>query len=108
MNKTTAASGGDSLALETQRLTVTRGLVTILTDLELNIPTGRWCAIVGPNGAGKSTLLQVLAGILPFQGEVRLLANHYANTPLRTGRVESHGLAKAPYKVQTISGPTMW
>ena len=72
MNKTTAASGGDSLALETQRLTVTRGLVTILNDLELKIPTGRWCAIVGPNGAGKSTLLQVLAGILPFQGEVRL------------------------------------
>lgn len=72
MNKTTAAFGGDSLALETQRLTVIRGLVTILNDLELKIPRGRWCAIVGPNGAGKSTLLRVLAGILPFQGEVRL------------------------------------
>jgi iron complex transport system ATP-binding protein len=72
MDKTTAAPSGDSLAFEAQRLTVTRSLVTILNDLDLKIARGRWCAIVGPNGAGKSTLLQVLAGILPFQGEVRL------------------------------------
>ena len=73
MTKTTTASGDDSLVLETQHLTVTRGQVAVLNDLALKIPRGRWCAIVGPNGAGKSTLLQVLVGILPFQGEVRLL-----------------------------------
>ncbi|MDP1142354.1 ATP-binding cassette domain-containing protein, partial [Klebsiella pneumoniae] len=29
----------------------------ILQGLQLNLPAGRWTAIVGPNGAGKSTLL---------------------------------------------------
>lgn len=33
---------------------------------------GGWLAVVGPNGAGKSTLLKVLAGLLPFHGEVAL------------------------------------
>ena len=67
------AASDHSVALEAERLTVTRGQLEVLKDLAVKIPRGRWCAIVGPNGAGKSTLLQVLAGILPFQGQVRLL-----------------------------------
>ena len=73
MTNTSPAPSDHTLVLEAERLTVTRGQLEVLKDLTLKIPKGRWCAIVGPNGAGKSTLLQVLAGILPFQGEVRLL-----------------------------------
>lgn len=48
------------------------GKSQILHGIDLQLPAGRWCAIVGPNGAGKSTLLRVLAGLLPTQGAVRL------------------------------------
>lgn len=73
MISTSLAPRDHTLVLEVERLTVTRGQLAVLKDLTFKIPKGRWCAIIGPNGAGKSTLLQVLAGILPFQGEVRLL-----------------------------------
>ena len=48
------------------------GRAEILGPMRLQIPAGRWTAIVGPNGAGKSTLLRVLAGLLPTQGTVQL------------------------------------
>ncbi len=44
----------------------------VLHDIRLQLARGRWTAIVGPNGAGKSTLLRALAGLQPFDGEVRL------------------------------------
>ena len=60
-----ARSMGASLGNGSQRRSVLRGI-------NLRLPAGRWTSIVGPNGAGKSTLLRVLAGLLPFTGEVLL------------------------------------
>jgi NitT/TauT family transport system ATP-binding protein len=37
----------------------------VLRDFSLEIPAGRFVAIIGPSGAGKSTLLRVVAGLLP-------------------------------------------
>jgi NitT/TauT family transport system ATP-binding protein len=37
---------------------------TVLRDVSLAIPEGRFVAIVGPSGCGKSTLLNVVAGLL--------------------------------------------
>ena len=45
---------------------------TVLHDIDLHLPAGRWTSIVGPNGAGKSTLLRALAGLLPHGGEAQL------------------------------------
>lgn len=55
----------------------------ILHAMQLGLAHGRWTAIVGPNGAGKSTLLRVLAGLLPCEGEVRLLGRPLAHWPSR-------------------------
>ncbi len=36
----------------------------------------------GPNGAGKTTLLRILAGILPFQGTIRLKEYSLQDNPV--------------------------
>ena len=43
-----------------------------LSHISLSLAPGELLGIIGPNGAGKSTLLQSLAGIQPYQGQVRL------------------------------------
>jgi iron complex transport system ATP-binding protein len=44
--------------------------VPVLLDVHADFSQGQWTCIVGPNGAGKTSLLKVLAGLMPFQGEV--------------------------------------
>lgn len=56
---------------------------TIWQDVELDVATGEFVAILGPNGVGKSTLLKVILGLVPLAaGDVHVLgrpagvANH--------------------------------
>jgi zinc/manganese transport system ATP-binding protein len=45
--------------------------VTVLDDVDLDLPWGAVTAIAGPNGAGKSTLVEILAGVrAPLRGSV--------------------------------------
>lgn len=41
-------------------------------DLELEVASGRTLALLGPNGAGKSSTLQALAGLVDYEGAVRV------------------------------------
>jgi iron complex transport system ATP-binding protein len=59
------------------------GQTEVLRGMDMALPAARWTSIVGPNGAGKSTLLKVLAGLLPYQGEVSLLEQPLASMPRR-------------------------
>lgn len=70
-------------ALQAQLPTLGIGRHTILRDVDLSLPAGRWSAIVGPNGAGKSTLLRALAGLLPVRGELRLQGRPLRDWPAR-------------------------
>ena len=52
-------------------VSVRRGEVDVLSEVELEVPVGGRTVLVGPNGAGKSTLLQVLHGLVePSRGAV--------------------------------------
>lgn len=46
------------------------GNKNILQDLSFSVPSGRRLCVLGENGSGKTTLLRVLAGILPYRGDV--------------------------------------
>ena len=40
--------------------------------LDLSVAAGTTLAVLGPNGAGKSTTLQALAGLVDYEGSIRL------------------------------------
>lgn len=53
-----------SASLSAHHLTVTRGALTVLDQVDLTLLPGRKVGVIGPNGIGKSTLLGALAGLL--------------------------------------------
>jgi ABC-2 type transport system ATP-binding protein len=46
---------------------------TALDSIDLTIEEGRILGLMGPNGAGKSTALQAILGLIPYEGELRVL-----------------------------------
>ena len=58
--------------LVVERLTVRRGVETLLDEVSLSVARHTLHVIVGPNGAGKSTLLSAVLGLLPFTGRILL------------------------------------
>lgn len=61
------------LAVRAHGLTKHYGRTRALEDLNLELPVGRFMALVGPNGAGKSTLLNLMVGLLaPTRGHVSI------------------------------------
>lgn len=54
---------------------VSYGRNTVLRNIDVEIPSGTFTAVIGRNGCGKSTLLSAMAGIIPYSGEI-LLDSH--------------------------------
>ncbi len=60
------------MGLEVENLRCVRGGRLVLDGLGFSLAAGRALMLRGPNGAGKTTLLRVLAGLVPFEGTMRL------------------------------------
>ena len=58
--------------MKARQLNVYRGPCAILSDLNIDIPQGKWTSVIGPNGAGKSSLLQAMAGLLKWDGSITI------------------------------------
>lgn len=55
-------------------VSVVRGGHTVLTGVDLEVPTGAFVAVIGPNGGGKTTLLRTLLGLVGASaGKVEVL-----------------------------------
>ncbi len=59
-------------ALEFDGVSVSYAKRRVVDSFSERIDSGEWLGIVGPNGAGKSSLLRAAAGLLRFDGEVRV------------------------------------
>ena len=44
-----------------------------LDGTDFDIPVGRIVGLIGPNGAGKTTALKAILGLIPFDGELKVL-----------------------------------
>ncbi|HJR73479.1 MAG TPA: ABC transporter ATP-binding protein [Luteimonas sp.] len=44
-----------------------------LDNTELKIEAGKIIGLIGPNGAGKTTALKAMLGLIPFEGELKVL-----------------------------------
>jgi putative spermidine/putrescine transport system ATP-binding protein len=49
--------------LELRRLSKRFGPVTVVDDVQLNVPHGSFVCLLGPSGCGKTTLLRMIAGL---------------------------------------------
>jgi len=69
------SSGADQGAggLELRGLTKKFATFTAVDDLDLDVPTGSFFALLGPSGCGKTTTLRMVAGLeTPTSGTIRL------------------------------------
>ena len=54
-------------------LTKHYGKSIAVDGISFEIPAGRIIGLIGPNGSGKTTTLKAMLGLIPFQGELRVL-----------------------------------
>ena len=59
--------------IEARGLRKAFGKTVALDNVDLRVEEGRILGLMGPNGAGKSTALNAILGLLPYQGELRVL-----------------------------------
>ena len=61
------------LCIEARGLKKTFGTTTALDGINLRVESGRILGLIGPNGAGKSTALNAILGLMPYEGELKVL-----------------------------------
>ena len=54
------------MAISVKSLSVSRGGINLLQDVDIELKNGQAGILRGPNGVGKTTLLRALAGLQPF------------------------------------------
>jgi ABC-2 type transport system ATP-binding protein len=59
--------------IEARGLRKSFGATTALDGIDLRIEGGRILGLIGPNGAGKSTLLNAVLGLIPYEGDLKVL-----------------------------------
>jgi len=59
--------------IEAHGLRKTFGTTIALDGVDLKVEEGRILGLIGPNGAGKSTLLNAALGLIPFEGDLKVL-----------------------------------
>ncbi len=59
--------------IEARGLRKSFGKTMALDGVDVRIEAGRILGLIGPNGAGKSTALHAILGLIPYEGELKVL-----------------------------------
>src|SRR5437588_10057847 len=59
--------------IEARGLRKAFGSTVAVDAIDLHVEEGRILGLIGPNGAGKSTALHAILGLIPYQGELKVL-----------------------------------
>ena len=71
-----------SLALETRKLCMSFGALTVADNIDFRLEPGARHALIGPNGAGKTTFVNMLMGALaPSSGQILLGGEEVTRAP---------------------------
>jgi ABC-2 type transport system ATP-binding protein len=62
--------------IEAHGLRKSFGTTTALDGIDLTVEGGRILGLIGPNGAGKSTLLNAVLGLIPYDGDLKVLGQN--------------------------------
>ncbi|MDR1040378.1 MAG: ATP-binding cassette domain-containing protein [Deltaproteobacteria bacterium] len=77
-------------------VSLTRGGVPLLNDLDWNVEKGEHWTVLGPNGAGKTLLLRIVTGyIWPTLGTVSVLGRRLGTVDLREIRRRTGWVSQA-------------
>ncbi len=84
-----------SSLLELDRLSVSYGGMTALSQVSLQVPEGCVVALLGSNGAGKTTTLRTISGLVrPAGGDIRFRGRSIAGLPPH--RIAALGVVHVP------------
>jgi ABC-2 type transport system ATP-binding protein len=59
--------------IEARGLRKSFGTTVALDGIDLRVEEGRILGLIGPNGAGKTTALNAILGLIPYEGQLRVL-----------------------------------
>jgi ABC-2 type transport system ATP-binding protein len=62
-----------STVISARGLTKRYGKQAAVDNISFEIPAGRIVGLIGPNGSGKTTTLKAALGLVPFEGELKVL-----------------------------------
>jgi ABC-2 type transport system ATP-binding protein len=62
-----------SAVISARGLTKRYGSTVAVDNVSFEIPAGRIIGLIGPNGSGKTTTLKAALGLVPFEGELKVL-----------------------------------
>jgi iron complex transport system ATP-binding protein len=68
-------------ALALDHVSVSLGGARVVDALSYVVEPGEWVAIIGPNGAGKTTALRAVAGLVAYDGAIRVLRDDAREIP---------------------------
>src|SRR5690242_17461386 len=62
--------------IEARGLRKAFGATVAVDSIDLKVEEGRILGLIGPNGAGKSTALNAILGLVPYEGELKVLGRN--------------------------------
>ncbi len=95
----------DGVKLGLEKISLSFGGVTALSDVSFDIRAGEILALIGPNGAGKTSLINSISGFYkPQRGEIRLNGANILGQPPH--QIAKQGIARTFQNIELFAGMT--